>query len=58
MEGEVETSTALLNEKFDYIFFTGSTGVGRIVMKGWRRAFNSGNFGAGWEKSGYCASGC
>ncbi|MFS0868380.1 aldehyde dehydrogenase [Paenibacillus xylanilyticus] len=33
MEGEVETSTALLNEKFDYIFFTGSTGVGRIVMK-------------------------
>ncbi|WP_253299009.1 aldehyde dehydrogenase family protein [Paenibacillus barcinonensis] len=32
-EGEVETSTALLNEKFDYIFFTGSTGVGRIVMK-------------------------
>ncbi|MDM5277190.1 aldehyde dehydrogenase [Paenibacillus silvae] len=33
MEGEVEISTALLNEKFDYIFFTGSTGVGRIVMK-------------------------
>ncbi|MGW7161448.1 aldehyde dehydrogenase [Paenibacillus taichungensis] len=33
MEGEVETSTALLKEKFDYIFFTGSTGVGRIVMK-------------------------
>ncbi|WP_434750738.1 aldehyde dehydrogenase [Paenibacillus amylolyticus] len=33
MEGEVETSTALLKEKFDYIFFTGSTGVGRIVMR-------------------------
>ncbi|UOK61566.1 aldehyde dehydrogenase family protein [Paenibacillus sp. OVF10] len=33
MEGEVEASTALLKEKFDYIFFTGSTGVGRIVMK-------------------------
>ncbi|MFC9709701.1 aldehyde dehydrogenase [Paenibacillus sp. NPDC056933] len=33
MEGEVGTSTALLKEKFDYIFFTGSTGVGRIVMK-------------------------
>lgn len=33
MEGEVETSTELLNEHFDYIFFTGSTGVGRIVMK-------------------------
>ncbi|MEK4072407.1 aldehyde dehydrogenase [Paenibacillus sp. FSL M7-0656] len=33
MEGKVEASTALLKEKFDYIFFTGSTGVGRIVMK-------------------------
>lgn len=33
MEGEVDTSTELLNEHFDYIFFTGSTGVGRIVMK-------------------------
>jgi aldehyde dehydrogenase (NAD+) len=31
VEGEVETSTALLKEKFDYIFFTGSTGVGKIV---------------------------
>ncbi|ODP26432.1 Aldehyde dehydrogenase (NAD(+)) [Paenibacillus nuruki] len=33
MEGEVETSTALLKEKFDYIFFTGSTGVGKVVMR-------------------------
>ncbi|MCD7034255.1 aldehyde dehydrogenase [Metabacillus sp. GX 13764] len=33
VEGEVETSTALLKEKFDYIFFTGSTGVGRIVAE-------------------------
>lgn len=33
VEGEVEASTALLKEKFDYIFFTGSTGVGRIVMR-------------------------
>lgn len=33
VEGEVETSTALLKEKFDYIFFTGSTGVGKIVAK-------------------------
>lgn len=31
VEGEVETSTALLKENFDYIFFTGSTGVGKIV---------------------------
>ncbi|MCM3006370.1 aldehyde dehydrogenase [Priestia koreensis] len=33
VEGEVETSTALLNEKFDYVFFTGSTGVGKIVAQ-------------------------
>ncbi|WP_203288512.1 aldehyde dehydrogenase [Metabacillus sp. cB07] len=33
VEGEVETSTALLKEKFDYIFFTGSTPVGKIVAK-------------------------
>lgn len=33
MEGEVEASTALLKEKFDYIFFTGSTGVGKVVMR-------------------------
>lgn len=33
VSGGVETSTALLNEKFDYIFFTGSVEVGRIVMQ-------------------------
>ncbi|GIP42935.1 aldehyde dehydrogenase [Paenibacillus sp. J45TS6] len=33
VEGEVETSTALLKEKFDYIFFTGSTNVGKVVME-------------------------
>ena len=32
-EGGVETSTALLAEKFDHIFFTGSTNVGRVVMR-------------------------
>lgn len=31
-EGGVDTSTALLAEKFDYIFFTGSGPVGRVVM--------------------------
>ena len=33
IEGGVETSTALLEEKWDYIFFTGSTNVGKIVAK-------------------------
>ncbi|WP_026672261.1 aldehyde dehydrogenase [Alkalihalobacterium bogoriense] len=33
VEGGVEESTALLKEKFDYIFYTGSTHVGKIVME-------------------------
>lgn len=33
VEGGVETATKLLSQKFDYIFYTGSVDVGRIVMK-------------------------
>ncbi|MBA2405935.1 MAG: aldehyde dehydrogenase family protein, partial [Bdellovibrionales bacterium] len=33
IEGGLEETQALLNQKFDYIFFTGSTGVGKIIMK-------------------------
>ncbi|WP_010283230.1 aldehyde dehydrogenase [Bacillus timonensis] len=33
VEGGVETSTALLNEKTDYIFFTGSVAVGKVIMQ-------------------------
>ena len=33
IQGGVEESSALLGERFDYIFFTGSTKVGKIVMK-------------------------
>lgn len=33
IEGGVDTSTALLAEHFDYIFFTGGISVGRIVME-------------------------
>ncbi|RUT30655.1 aldehyde dehydrogenase [Paenibacillus zeisoli] len=33
VEGGVEVSTKLLKCKFDYIFFTGSVNVGRIVME-------------------------
>jgi aldehyde dehydrogenase (NAD+) len=33
VEGGPELSTALLQRKFDYIFFTGGTGVGRIVSR-------------------------
>lgn len=33
VEGGREENNALLNEKFDYIFFTGSQDVGRLVME-------------------------
>ncbi|PGT04775.1 aldehyde dehydrogenase [Bacillus cereus] len=33
VEGGVKESTALLKEPFDYIFFTGSVGVGKVVME-------------------------
>lgn len=33
IQGGVEVSTALLSERFDHIFFTGSTAVGKIVMQ-------------------------
>ncbi|WP_342718613.1 aldehyde dehydrogenase [Bacillus paramycoides] len=33
VEGGVEESTALLKEPFDYIFFTGSVGVGKVIME-------------------------
>jgi aldehyde dehydrogenase (NAD+) len=33
VEGGVEEATQLLNERFDKIFFTGSTAVGKIVMQ-------------------------
>lgn len=33
IEGGVETSQQLLAEKFDHIFFTGGTRVGKVVMK-------------------------
>ncbi|HEY9661001.1 MAG TPA: aldehyde dehydrogenase family protein, partial [Allocoleopsis sp.] len=32
IEGGIETSQALLAEKFDHIFFTGSPAVGKVVM--------------------------
>ncbi|MCJ8008195.1 aldehyde dehydrogenase [Lederbergia wuyishanensis] len=33
VQGGIETSEALLAEKFDYIFFTGSVSVGKIIME-------------------------
>lgn len=33
VEGEVDITEALLKEKFDYIFFTGSSNVGKIIMR-------------------------
>lgn len=33
VEGDAETASKLLSEKFDYIFFTGGTKIGKIVME-------------------------
>ncbi|MBD2177172.1 aldehyde dehydrogenase [Pseudanabaena sp. FACHB-1998] len=33
IEGGIETNQALLTEKFDHIFFTGGTAIGKIVME-------------------------
>ncbi|HEY9638830.1 MAG TPA: aldehyde dehydrogenase [Coleofasciculaceae cyanobacterium] len=33
VEGGIEASQALLDEKFDHIFFTGGTAIGKIVMQ-------------------------
>ncbi|MBM7605909.1 aldehyde dehydrogenase (NAD+) [Metabacillus crassostreae] len=33
LEGGVETTTHLLDQRFDYIFFTGSVSVGKVVME-------------------------
>ncbi len=33
VQGGIETNQALLDQKFNYIFFTGSTNVGKIVME-------------------------
>ncbi|WP_162425711.1 aldehyde dehydrogenase [Pontibacter pudoricolor] len=33
VEGGVETTQHLLEQRFDYIFFTGSTQVGKVIMK-------------------------
>jgi hypothetical protein len=33
INGGVEETTELLKEKFDYIFYTGSTAVGRIIRQ-------------------------
>src|SRR5699024_7320105 len=37
IEGAKQTSEALLEERFDYIFFTGSSNIGKIVMEKARR---------------------
>jgi len=33
IEGDIETNQALLTERFDHIFFTGGTAIGKIVME-------------------------
>ena len=56
VEGGVEVNQELLSQKFDYIFFTGSERVGRIVMKADRN--DAAALGVRWKKSGYYRKNC
>ena len=53
VEGGREENTALLSERFDYIFFTGSQHVGREVMTKAAVHSNSGHAGIRRKKSMY-----
>ena len=53
VEGGVEESTSLLREPFDYIFFTGSVGVGKVVMEA-AETVDTAHFRTWREKSLYC----
>lgn len=52
--GGREENTLLLEEKFDFIFFTGSTSVGKLVMEKAGQTFNARLLGAWWKKPLYC----
>ena len=53
--GEVEMTQSLLKERFDYIFFTGSVGVGKKVsVSCCCKSFNPFNVRIRGEKSGNC----
>lgn len=52
--GDLETSTALLKQRFDYIFFTGSPRTGRIVMEAAVSNLTPVTLELGGEKPVYC----
>ena len=47
-------NAALLDQKFDLIFFTGSTNVGKEVLRHAAEYFNSSHFSAWWKEPMYC----
>ena len=58
VEGGRAENADLLEQKFDYIFFTGGTSVGRLVLEKAAQPFHSGDLGNGREKPLYCGRDC
>ena len=54
VEGGVKTCQELLGEKFDYIFFTGGTKVGKIIMEAAAKNLTPVTLELGGQKSLYC----
>lgn len=54
VEGGIEESQELLNQKFDYIFYTGGTEVGKIVMEKASKNLTPVTLELRWKKSLYC----
>ena len=54
VQGGVKVSQAVLKERFDYIFFTGSTAVGRLVMKAAAENLTPVTLELGGKRSVYC----
>ena len=58
VEGGVEVNQELLSQKFDYIFFTGSERVGRIVMKAAAENLTPVTLELGGKSTGYYRKNC
>ena len=54
VEGGIEESQQLLNQKFDYIFYTGGTEVGKIVMEKASKNLTPVTLELRWQKPLYC----
>lgn len=54
VNGGIPETTALLKERFDYIFYTGNTMVGKIIMKAAAEYLTPVTLELGGKRSVYC----